>query len=136
MFTKAKDLFNFRPRRPRQSNLVNHARAELERIGEDKETTEGILKIVQAFADMGHSGGSASVAIPMINALLQFRPLGPLTNDPGEWQEISREMSGGEDLWQNRRDGRAFSHDAGNTYYLVDDKARQIHYTRMSAKIL
>jgi len=105
-----------------KSNLVEHARYELELIGEEPEIIEGLLRVIQAFADMGHSGGSASVAIPMINKLLQFQPLTALTSSSEEWIEICREMSGGEELWQNRRDSRAFSNDGGRTYYLVDDK--------------
>lgn len=63
------------------SNLVKHARRELELIGEDPEFIKGYLKVIQAFADMGHSGGSASVAIPTINELLQFNNLSPLIDD-------------------------------------------------------
>ena len=120
-------------RRP-PSNLVAHARFELEHLGEDPDTIRGLLRVIQAFADMGHSGGSASIAIPMINDLLQYRPLGPITDDPAEWNEISREMSGGEDLWQNRRDSRAFSHDGGRTYYLVDDRQRTIINAQVAAR--
>lgn len=120
-------------RRP-PSNLVAHARFELERLGEDPDTIRGLLRVIQAFADMGHSGGSASIAVPMISQLLQFLPLTALTTDPAEWNEISREMSGGEDLWQNRRDSRAFSHDGGRTYYLVDDRQRTIIAAQAAAR--
>ncbi len=64
------------------SNLVEHARRELELVGEEEEFIEGYLKVIQAFADMGHSGGSASVAIPVIQTLLQFKNLKPLTDNP------------------------------------------------------
>lgn len=114
----------FKKKTKPKSNLVEHARRELELIGEEPEVIEGLLRVIQAFADMGHSGGSASVAIPMINKLLQFQPLTALTSSSEEWNEICREMSGGEELWQNRRDSRAFSNDGGKTYYLVDDKTR------------
>lgn len=114
----------FKKKTKPKSNLVEHARRELELIGEEPEIIEGLLRVIQAFADMGHSGGSAAVAIPMINKLLQFQPLTALTSSSEEWNEISREMSGGEELWQNRRDPRAFSNDGGKTYYLVDDKTR------------
>ena len=95
------------------SNLVNHAKRELELVGEDPETIEGLLKVIQAFADMGHSGGSAAVAVPMINDLLQFKNLTPLTNDPEEWIEV------GDDIWQNRRNPEAFSKDGGRSYILL-----------------
>lgn len=106
------------------SKLVEHAKRELELVGEEPETIEGYLKVVQAFADMGHSGGSASVAVPVINELLQFKNLRPLTDDPKEWHCHTAEDYGvNEDLWQNIRNGAAFSHDGGKTYYLVSDGA-------------
>ena len=107
------------------SKLVEHAKRELELLGEEPETIEGYLKVVQAFADMGHSGGSASVAIPVLNELLQFKNLKPLTDDPKEWFE----HDGGYGVennyvfWQNIRNGAAFSHDGGKTYYLVTEGA-------------
>lgn len=102
------------------SNLVNHARRELEILGEEPETIKGYLKVIQAFADMGHSGGSASVAIPVINELLQFNNLKPLTNDPKYWMEVGKAM-GGEEVWQSTRRSDAFSNDGGETYYCLDE---------------
>lgn len=116
-------IFEEIPEEP-ESNLVAHARRELEAIGEEPDTIAGYLRVVQAFADMGHSGGSASVAIPTINQLLQFKPLGPITNDPDEWYNHGKDMGGrpGEDFWQNKRDGEAFSNDGGKTYYLLSER--------------
>lgn len=106
------------------SNLVEHAKRELNFIGEDPETIEGYVKVIQAFADMGHSGGSASVAIPVINELLQFHNLTPLTDNPEEWFFHDTETSGVKDgFWQNKRNGEAFSHDGGKTYYLLSEGA-------------
>lgn len=120
------------------SNLVEHARRELNLIGEEPDTISGYLNVVQAFADMGHSGGSASVAIPVINQLLQFKNLQPLTDNPDEWyfhSEGVAGVSGG--FWQNIRNGEAFSHDGGKTYYLLseggNDKNRApIHHSEES----
>lgn len=103
------------------SNLVDHARRELELIGEEPETIEGYLKVIKAFAKMGHSGGSASVAIPVINRLLQFKPLAPLTYEADEWFEHDAEYCGGQPLWQNIRDSRIFSTDGGKTHYNVEE---------------
>jgi hypothetical protein len=104
------------------SALVQHARRELELVGEDPETVEGLCRVVQAFADMGHSGGSASVAVPMLERLLRFQALMPLTDDPGEWEDRS-EISG-YPLWQNRRDSRFFSIDGGRTNYQAEGASR------------
>lgn len=124
---------------PKQSNLVDHARRELELIGEDPDFITGYLKVIQAFADMDHSGGSASIAIPVINRLLQFGNLSDLTNNPDEWLYVSEEQWGSpEGIWQSRRNSEAFSNDAGNSYYLLseggNDKNR--HPIHQSKKVV
>ena len=101
------------------SNLVEHAKRELELVGEEPEFIDGLLKVIQAFADMGHSGGSASVAIPVINELLQFKNLKPLTDNSDEWMLV------GEQMWQNVRNSEAFSDDGGKTYYLLSEGGHQ-----------
>lgn len=108
------------------SNLVAHARRELELLGEEPEFIEGYLKVIQAFANMGHSGGSASVAIPVIHELLSFNNLSPLTTDPQDWQHHPDNSFGNvEGIWQNRRNGKAFSTDAGKTFYLIDEERNE-----------
>lgn len=103
------------------SNCVNHARRELELIGEEPETVEGYLRMIQIFSDMGHSGGSAYFFIPTLTRLLQFKNLRDLSNDPEEWMEIAEEI-GGPSLWQNRRCSEAFSNDGGKTYTLLSER--------------
>lgn len=98
-----------------ESNLVVHARRELELLGEDAKTVDSYLRVIQAFADMGHSGYSAAIATQVLNDLFKFNNLRPLTADPKEWYECA------ESLWQNIRNGEAFSEDGGKTYTLVDD---------------
>ena len=120
---KIRNLFNLFNRKP-QSNLVVHAHRELELIGEDPDTIRGYLRVIQAFADMGHSGGSASVAIPTINRLLQFKNLAPLTDDPDDWIEV------GYGLWQNRRCSSMFSEDGGRSYTNVDDDEKVVHFSQ------
>lgn len=102
------------------SNLTKHARRELALRGDDPETVRGYLDMIEIFAAMGHSGGSASVFIPTLTQLLSFQNLMPLTSDPSEWYCHTGEGSY-ESLWQNVRNSSAFSHDGGETYYLVDD---------------
>lgn len=103
------------------SNLVEHARKELAMIGEDQETVDGYLRVIQAFADMGHSGGSASIAVPTINRLLSWKPLTLLTDDSDEWMHVGGDIWPPDGVWQNRRDPEAFSHDGGKTYYLLSE---------------
>lgn len=124
------------------SNLVEHAKRELALIGEEEETVQGYVKIIQAFADMGHSGGSASVAIPVIHRLLQFQNLSELTNDPEEWMFVAEDIWGEEGgIWQSKRNPEAFSNDGGNRYYLLsegahDQNRRPIHTAKVATKWL
>jgi len=106
------------------SNLVKHAKHELELIGEDEETIKGLLKVVRAFASMGHSGGSAVVGASQLARLLAFENLAPLTNNPQEWMLHEAEVWS-LPLWQNRRNSAAFSNNGGRTYWLVSEKARR-----------
>lgn len=108
-----------------ESNLVIHARRELSLLGEDPETINGYLKIVAAFADMGHSGGSASVAIPTLAALLQYKNLKPLTDSPEEWVHVGDATPDSPNVWQSSRNSEAFSNDGGKTYYLLSECNRR-----------
>jgi hypothetical protein len=102
-------------------SLVEHARRELELIGEEPQTIDWYCRVIAEFASFGHSGGSASVCIPVLHELLQFKPLSPLTDDPAEWIDQT-EASGGVPMWQNRRNSTAFSEDGGKTYWLLDER--------------
>jgi hypothetical protein len=112
-------------------SLVEHARRELALCGqtaEDPGYAASLVASVAAFASWGHSGGSAEVAIDQLVRLLNQEALSPLTNDPNEWVDRS-EMSG-IPLWQNIRDSRAMSEDAGDSYWLVGDDTKTIHQSR------
>jgi hypothetical protein len=110
------------------SNLVEHAKRELALAGNDADFNQSIIKAVEAFASYGHSGGSASVAIPMLNDLLQFKNLTPLTDDPSEWNIVDDAMQpDGVRCWQSNRNSEAFSHDHGKTYYLLSEGSNSKH---------
>lgn len=105
------------------SNLVDHARRELDLCGqaaEDPGYAASLIAAVAAFASYGHSGGSAMVAIGQLHALLQYRTLSPLTSDPDEW--IDRTEMSGTPLWQNARDPRVMSTNGGKDWYLVGEE--------------
>jgi hypothetical protein len=106
-----------------ESPLVNHAERELNILGEDPETIKGYLKVIQAFSDMGHSGASASIAIPTINELLNFKNLCSLTDDPDEWIQVKGEEEDEPGVWQSKRNPEAFSPDGGKNYYLLSEGA-------------
>ena len=103
------------------SNLVTHALHELSLMKYNDDVTDeyeymiacAVLDIVAMFAGQGHSGMSGSIALRLLEPLLDFKPLGVLTDDPTEWHEVYP------GTWQNRRDGEAFSLNGGKTYYLL-----------------
>ena len=74
-----------------------------------------VLKLLDVFADEGHSGSSAPYAVNLFKTLAMFEPIVPLTGEDWEWTEIAREMSGSNNgtLYQNKRCSRVFKDDGG-----------------------
>lgn len=104
-------------------STVEHARAELQRVGaldQTPEWAESLVAAVEAFASYGHSGGSAMVGIDTLFRLLRQEALSPLSSDPDEWADRSAES--GMPWWQNVRDSRAMSHDGGKTWWYVEGR--------------
>lgn len=100
-----------------ESGLVKYAQHELDLIlkqaekdGDEEDIhmqrvfNEGILKVVKAFSDCGHSGFSASLAIHYLDRLLKFRPLVPLTLEDEEWSEVGIDHK----VYQNNRASNVF----------------------------
>lgn len=102
------------------SNLVDHARRELEILGCTEEDITDIVKVVQSFAEINPSGSQAAWMIPLIYKLMQFQNLTPLTDDPKEWV-CHTPPTVAEEVWQNTRCGEAFSTNGGRTYYLLSE---------------
>ena len=117
-----------------ESNLVKHAKFELEFIGVINPMDEGdldyngmiakhVLELIETFANQGHSGNSAGLALELFMRLASFRPLTPVTNYPAEWEEITKDVLSpgqiavGERIWQNKRSSSTFSKDGGITWY-------------------
>ena len=65
-----------------------------------------VLKLLDAFADEGHSGSSAPYAIDLFSKLARFGPIVPLTGEEWEWINVS-DISGSE-TYQNKRCGAVF----------------------------
>ncbi|QFG13677.1 hypothetical protein PBI_SHEPARD_70 [Arthrobacter phage Shepard] len=104
-----------------ESNLVRHARHELNLIGEEPRVIDWYLRVIREYASFGHSGGSAWATMGVLDELLRFHPLTELTDDPDEWMHIAEAVAGQPDLWQNKRDGRCFSNDGGLTYHNIHE---------------
>ena len=67
-------------------SMVEYAKSELERIGKDKKgmqdaINKNILEIVEIFSNQGHSGFSAGYALNVLERLLRYKPLTPLTGE-------------------------------------------------------
>lgn len=110
----------------RSVDLVQHAKRELELVGEPRDVVVEICHIMEHFSAMGHSGASAEMTIDYLEKLLRHQNLTPLSNDESEWDKIPHEMlsAGSPDLWQNNRNSEAFSNDKGLTYWLLSEIER------------
>lgn len=98
-------------------SLQTFAKDELSRIGAfDKDSMYGgmlgdaVMKMIDVFAEEGHSGYSANMAISLFERVARFEPLTPLTGDDDEWNEV------GEGEYQNRRCSHVFKGADGRAY--------------------
>lgn len=102
-------------------NITKYAEQELDLIGMTADSEDEmnlamrrhIIHMVEEFAKEGHSGFSASYAISILEKLLRYEPLSPLTGDESEW--ISVEY-GDDPVYQNKRCSRVFKGKDGRCY--------------------
>lgn len=106
-------------------DLVDHAVTEISRTGLTQEEMASYVAVIRAFEDMGIAEADRPVAVQAVCDLLNMRTLTPVTDDPAEWMLLpgSADLSGGEGygIWQNLRDPRMFSNDAGATHFHLSD---------------
>lgn len=96
-------------------SLTKYAEAELARIPHDEEGLQSlmdknILEIVKIFGEQGHSGFSASYALSVLERLLRFKPISPLTGEDDEWYEA------GSGSLQNKRCSSVFKRPDGTCH--------------------
>ena len=101
------------------SNLESFAKDELTRAGlfaKDSDyggmLGDAVMKMVKVFADEGHSGFSANMAINIFERVARFEPLTPLTGGDDEWGEPFN----GAGVRQNKRCSHVFKDVDGRTY--------------------
>lgn len=70
-----------------------------------------VMKLLEIFADEGHSGTSAPYAINLFSKIAKFEPLTPLTGEDWEWNDVSEMFS--EKRWQNKRASNVFKNENG-----------------------
>jgi hypothetical protein len=84
---------------------------------------ENMLAMIAMWIQAGHSGGSAPYALGMMQKVLSWSTLTPLTNHPDEWYQHGGPDDSGTDFWQNKRRPEAMTSDPRlNSYYLLDDR--------------
>jgi hypothetical protein len=95
-------------------DLITHAQNELDAIGMtidspdemNREMRKHILRLVMEFSNEGHSGFSASYAVSILEKLLRYQPLAPLSGNDEEWVNVAEQS--GKPLWQNKRASHVF----------------------------
>ena len=106
------------------SNLVEHAKRELEIAGYDisekgcnpdnpKDPMDGYmnscaknaLELVEVFSKAGHSGMSAGITLSIFNKLANWKNLTSITNNPEEWSAIGDK----DNTYQNKRNPSCFT---------------------------
>ncbi len=105
------------------NNLKTFAIDELTRIGMynsgdemNDDMCKHILKMVDVFNEEGHSGFSAEYAISILEKLLRFEPLSPLTGEDEEWCDVS------DGVFQNKRLSRVFKNSKDGQAYDIRGK--------------
>lgn len=102
------------------SEMINFAKRELALLRSSDEADEmqdmmdnHILDIVQRFSDEGHSGFSAGHAVSILEKVLRFEPVTPLTGADDEWTKLDY----GENMAaQNKRCSHVFKRADGTAY--------------------
>lgn len=111
-------------------SLVEYAKSELSRLekndkdGKQKVINENVLEIINIFNKQEYSNVSANYVVSVLNKLLRFRPISPLTGEDDEWNLISHQYVNGITEYQNKRCASVFKEvDSDNNmvrYYDVD----------------
>ena len=113
--------------------LENNCKDDEEALKMQKLVTKDIMEIFEIFRSQQHSGFSASYIIELLDRLLRYIPVSPLTGEDDEWNKVEYT----DDIcYQNKRcpsvfkdssgkaynvEGRAFSEDGGRTYFTSKD---------------
>ena len=111
------------------SNMVDFAEREMDIIGltEDGDMNgmmrKHILHMVKEFAYEGHSGFSAPYALSILQKVLAYKPLSPLTGEDSEWNDVgSQGRDHRSDLYQNKRYSAVFKEGKDGEAYDIDGK--------------
>lgn len=102
--------------------LTEHAEREMRLAGlydEDADygatIPDAVMELVRTFEGKGHSGGSAMMTLAVLDRVLKYQILSPITDDPADWTDVTE--AAGRPMWQSTRDPAVFSEDGGATWY-------------------
>ncbi len=73
-----------------------------------------VLEILDVFAKQGHSGMSASYCLGILEKVMKFEPITPLTGDDSEWTLVSEDNN--RPIYQNRRCSHVFKDHEDRSY--------------------
>lgn len=95
--------------------MVEYAKRELEKIKKDcfgvqEFIKNQILEIVEKFSKQYHTSHSATYAVDLLERLLRFKPITPLTGEADEWKKVYG------DRFQNVRCSSVFKDEDGTAY--------------------
>jgi hypothetical protein len=109
-----------------QSRLIAHAIHEFSLLSQAENQADedlhqwlqaGVLDLLFVLSQQGHSGGTMYEIMHLLNKLVNFENLSPITDNPAEWDDMSGPS--GYPFWQNKRNTSLFSKDGGKTYTSV-----------------
>lgn len=112
-----------------ESNMVEWAKKELELLGMyngdemNEKLADSIIYMLREFGKVGHSGSSAWWTADILNRLLNWKNLSPLTPNKDEWMDIT-DMCDGNVMYQSKRNPACFTTDF-KTFYDVDKKRNE-----------
>lgn len=117
-------------------SLHDYAKSEMERTGwydgdMNEEMANDIMALIDVLASQGHSGFSAAFCIHNFDRLASYKPLGPLTGEDDEWNEVS------DDLWQNNRCSHVFKTPSGayDSEGIVFKDKNGCYYTNVNSRV-
>lgn len=111
----------------KESNLVRHARKELESAGwfdedsdYDGEVGPAVLNMVKQFTKNGHSGYSANLCLDLFRRVASYKLLSPINNPMDENEFIDHTDISNRLCYQSTRLNSLFSMDGGKRWYDID----------------
>jgi hypothetical protein len=108
--------------------MSKHAIVELSLIQEDSKVILWYVSVLEAYNAMNLTEEASDHCLQVINRLIRYENLAPLTDEPMEWVKI------GDDYWQSIRCYDAYSKNGGETYKLHSENNDVEHATIKTGK--